>query len=151
SRFDFSGLPALTDSVRKRAMANPPSERLLSGLETRLGPRGFSRAAEDLTPWLSDWRGRYRGEAAALLSPASLDEVRAVVVACAEEQVALVPQGGNTSMVAGATPDASGGALLLSLRRMNRVRSVSAEDNVLVAEAGAILTNVHEAAAAAGR
>ncbi|HEX4738080.1 MAG TPA: FAD-binding oxidoreductase [Allosphingosinicella sp.] len=132
-------------------MPNPPSERLLSRLETQLGPRGFSRAEEDMAPWLSDWRGRYRGQAAALLSPASLEEVQAIVAACAEEQVALVPQGGNSSMVAGATPDASGGALLLSLRRMNRIRSVSAEDNVLVAEAGAILANVHEAAAGAGR
>jgi FAD/FMN-containing dehydrogenase len=132
-------------------MPKPPSEWLLDALEARLGPRGFSRAAEDMEPWLTDWRGRYRGSAAALLSPASLDEVQAIVAACAEEQVALVPQGGNTSMVAGATPDASGEALLLSLRRMNRIRSVSAEDNMLVAEAGVILTNVHEAAAGIGR
>ncbi len=132
-------------------MPNPPSEPLLRALEARLGPRGFSRAAEDLGPWLTDWRGRHRGEAAALLSPASLEEVQAIVTACADEQIALVPQGGNTSMVAGATPDASGGALLLSLRRMNRIRGASAEDNVLVAEAGVILTNVHDAAAQIGR
>jgi FAD/FMN-containing dehydrogenase len=132
-------------------MPNPPSEHLLSRLAERLGPRGFTRAAEDMEPWLTDWRGRARGRAAALLSPASTDEVQAIVAACAAEAVAIVPQGGNTSMVAGATPDAGGDALLLSLRRMNRIRSVSAEDNVLVAEAGAILAYVHEAAAGAGR
>lgn len=132
-------------------MPDPPSERLLRALEARLGPRGFTRAEEDLGPWLTDWRGRYSGRAAALLSPASLDEVQAIVAACAAEQVALVPQGGNTSMVAGATPDLSGNALLLSLRRMNRIRSASAEDNALVAEAGTILAHVHEAAAEIGR
>lgn len=132
-------------------MLNPPSEALLAALETRLGPRGFSRAEADLEPWLGDWRGRYRGAAAALVSPAALEEVRAIVSACAEEGVAIVPQGGNTSMVGGATPAADGGAILLSLRRMNRVRGVSAEENVLVAEAGVVLSQVHDAAAAAGR
>jgi FAD/FMN-containing dehydrogenase len=132
-------------------MLNAPSDRLLAALAERLGPRGFTRDAADMAPWLTDWRGRYHGSAAALVSPASVEEVQAIIAACAEERVALVPQGGNTSMVAGATPDGSGSALLLSLRRMNRLRSVSPEDNVLVAEAGAILTNVHEAAVAAGR
>jgi FAD/FMN-containing dehydrogenase len=65
--------------------------------------------------------------------------------------VALVPQGGNTSMVGGATPDGEGSALLLSLRRMNRIRSVSAQDNVAVVEAGVILADLHDAALAAGR
>ena len=132
-------------------MLHPPSEALLARIESRLGPRGFSRAAADLEPWLTDWRRRYRGSAAALVSPGDVDEVAAVVAFCAEEGVAIVPQGGNSSMVGGATPPPGGGAILLSLRRMNRIRSVSAEDNVLVAEAGAILAHVHEAAAAAGR
>jgi FAD/FMN-containing dehydrogenase len=130
---------------------NPPSEAFLAELEARLGPRGFTRAAEDMMPWLTDWRGRCHGRAAALLSPHSLDEVQTIVSRCAGERVALVPQGGNTSMVGGATPDAGGDALLLSLRRMNRVRSVSAEDNVVVAEAGVILADLHGAAEAAGR
>jgi FAD/FMN-containing dehydrogenase len=132
-------------------MPSPPSDTLLRDLETRLGPRGFTRAAEDMAPWLSDWRGRYHGAAAALLSPASTEEVAAIVSRCAAEGVALVPQGGNSSMVGGATPGPDGQALLLSLRRMNRIRSLSAEDNALTAEAGAILANVHEAAATIGR
>jgi FAD/FMN-containing dehydrogenase len=132
-------------------MLSAPSPDLLDKLASLLGPRGFSRDPEVLTPWLSDWRGRYRGSAAALLSPASLSEVKAVVALCAEALVPLVPQGGNTSMVGGATPEAEGSALLLSLRRMNKVRSVSREDNVAVAEAGVILSDLHDSAAAAGR
>jgi FAD/FMN-containing dehydrogenase len=132
-------------------MLRPPSPALLDSLASLLGPRGFSRDPEAMGPWLSDWRGRYRGEAAALLSPESAAEVQTIVARCAEARVALVPQGGNTSMVGGATPGAGGGALLLSLRRMNSVRSVSAEDNVAVAEAGVILSDLHDRAAASGR
>jgi FAD/FMN-containing dehydrogenase len=128
-----------------------PLDRLLPALEALLGPRGFTRDPERLAPWLSDWRGRYRGEAAALVSPADTAQVQAVVAHCAAAGVPLVPQGGNTSMVGGATPTADGSALLLSLRRMDAIRSASPEDNVMVAEAGAILANVHAAADAIGR
>ena len=132
-------------------MPNPPTDTLLADLEALLGPRGFTRAAEDMAPWLTDWRGRYHGAAPALLSPASTEEVAAIVARCAPAGVALVPQGGNSSMVGGATPLPGGGALLLSLRRMNRIRAASAEDDALTAEAGVILAHVHEAAAAIGR
>ena len=133
------------------AMLRPPPPALLAELESLLGPRGFTRESDALAPWLEDWRGRYRGRAAALLSPSSTAQVQAIVARCAAERVALVPQGGNTSMVGGAIPDEGGGALLLSLRRMNSVRGVSAEDNVAVAEAGVILAHLHDAAGAAGR
>jgi FAD/FMN-containing dehydrogenase len=132
-------------------MLKAPSDALLSELESLLGPRGFSRDPADLEPWLTDWRGRYTGATAALLSPASAQEVQAIVTRCAAQGVALVPQGGNTSMVGGATPCAKGSALLLSLRRMNRIRGLSPDDNVLVAEAGVILSRVHDEAAGAGR
>src|SRR3546814_4759439 len=65
--------------------------------------------------------------------------------------IPIVPQGGNTSMVAGATPDADGRALLLSMRRMRQIRSISPGENALVAEAGVILSDVHAAAEAADR
>jgi FAD/FMN-containing dehydrogenase len=132
-------------------MPNPPTESFLAALEGLLGPRGFTRAAADMAPWLTDWRGRYHGAAAALLSPSSTEEVSAIVERCAGAGVAIVPQGGNSSMVGGATPRSDGGALLLSLRRMNRIRSLSADDNSLTAEAGAILANVQDAAAGIGR
>ncbi|MDT9599704.1 FAD-binding oxidoreductase [Sphingosinicella rhizophila] len=132
-------------------MPNPPSETLLRQLAESLGPRGFSRAPEDLKPWLTDWRGRWHGRTAALLSPETPEQVQAIVTQCAAERVAIVPQGGNTSMVGGATPSAEGNSFLLSLRRMRRIREISASDNMLVAEAGLILADVHEAAEGIGR
>ena len=104
-----------------------------------------------MAPWLTDWRGRITGAAPALLSPADVDEVADVVRMAAEAGVGIVPQGGNTSMVAGATPPADGSALLLSLRRMRAIRSISPSDNVAVAEAGVILSELHDAAATVGR
>ncbi|HEY9554607.1 FAD-binding oxidoreductase [Allosphingosinicella sp.] len=132
-------------------MSNHPSPALLAALRDRLGPKGFSSDSADLAPWLEDWRRRYHGAAAAMLSPASTDEVSDIVRFCADEGVALVPQGGNTSMVGGATPGPEGDALLLSMRRMNKMRSLSADANVAVAEAGVILAHLHDAAASVGR
>jgi FAD/FMN-containing dehydrogenase len=128
-----------------------PSPQLLRRLADLVGPRGFSVDPLDLEPWLTDWRGRYRGEAAALLSPATTEDVAAVVALCAAEQVPLVPQGGNSSMVGGATPDMSGEALLLSLRRMRAMRSLDPASSTAVCEAGVILQELHDAAAGVGR
>jgi FAD/FMN-containing dehydrogenase len=130
-------------------MAYPP-EDLLGKLAELLGPKGFTRESEAMSPWLGDWRGRYRGAAAAMLSPSTRGEVAAIVSLCAEAGAALVPQGGNTSMVGGATPDASGEALLLSLRRMNRIRDLDAQAGIAVCEAGVILANLHAAADESG-
>jgi len=128
-----------------------PDATILAALERRLGPKGFTRDPRDMEPWLSDWRGRVHGNAAALLSPTNVEEVEAIVRLAAENRIGLVPQGGNSGMVAGATPSADGSALLLSLRRMNAIRSLSGEDNIAVAEAGVVLSDLHEAAAGIGR
>ncbi|QUT06503.1 FAD-binding oxidoreductase [Sphingobium phenoxybenzoativorans] len=116
-----------------------------------LGPKGFTDDPDDIAPWTSDWRGRYHGTAAAILSPASTQEVSQVLALANRLGVAVVPQGGNTSMVGGATPPMDGSALILSLRRMNQIRSLSAKDNLAVCEAGVILSTLHDAAADAGR
>jgi FAD/FMN-containing dehydrogenase len=123
----------------------------LSVLSPVLGERGIATDPADLAPWLTDWRRRFTGAAPALLSPASTAEVVAIVRAAAEHRVALVPQGGNTSMVGGATPPAEGGAVLLSMRRMNRLRAIDAEAGKAVAEAGVVLADLHAAAANVGR
>lgn len=115
-----------------------------------LGSKGLTTDAADIAPWLSDWRGRYHGASAAMLSPASTAEVAKVVQAAAAFGVPLVPQGGNTSMVAGATPPADGSAVILSLRRMNRIRKLSVQEGVMIAEAGVILSALHDAAAEQG-
>ncbi|PAL19476.1 FAD-binding oxidoreductase [Sphingopyxis sp. GW247-27LB] len=127
-------------------MTQPPSPRLLDRLQSLLGPKGFSDDPEVMAPWLTDWRGKYHGRAAAMLSPASTEEVAAVVRLCAEEGAALVPQGGNSGMVGGATPDASGDQLLLSLRRLSRIRSIDETARLAVVEAGVILETFHHAA-----
>lgn len=114
-----------------------------------LGSKGFTTLAEDLEPWLTDWRGRYSGSALGLAAPASTAEVSALVKLCARHGVPIVPQGGNSGMAGGATPDASGATLLLSLRRMNRIRSLDAAAGQAVCDAGVILQTFHEAAEAA--
>lgn len=131
-------------------MSPAPSPDLLARLAALLGPKGYTADADSIAPWLTDWRGKYTGRAAAMLSPGSTEEVAAAVRLCAAEQAALVPQGGNSGMVGGATPDPGGNQLLLSLRRMNRIRSIDAAAQVAVAEAGVILETFHHAALAHG-
>ncbi len=115
-----------------------------------LGPRGLTRDPELVRPWLTDWRGRYTGRAVALASPGSTEEVAELVRLCGEFGVPIVPQGGNSGMCGGATPDDSGSAVLLSLRRMNAIRRLDAAAREAVCEAGVILQTLHEAAAAEG-
>jgi FAD/FMN-containing dehydrogenase len=115
-----------------------------------LGPRGMTQDPELVRPWLTDWRGRFTGKALALASPASTAEVSALVALCAEHGVPIVPQGGNSGMSGGATPDETGDAIMLSLRRMNAIRRLDAEAREVTCEAGVILQTLHEAAAAEG-
>jgi len=128
-----------------------PSAALLDALETLLGPKGFTRDPDAMAPSLTDWRGRYHGAAAALLAPATREEVARIVRLCVAEDVAIVPQGGNTSMVGGATPDGSGAEIVLSLRRMDRIRALDPGASLAVCEAGVVLANLHDATLAAGR
>jgi FAD/FMN-containing dehydrogenase len=98
----------------------------------------------DLTAYEQDWRKRERGKALAVVRPASTDEVAQVVKACAAAQVSLVPQGGNTGMVVGSIPDTTGTQVLLSLRRLNRVRAVDAANLTVTVEAGCVLQTLQE-------
>ena len=124
--------------------------RLIAEAERQLGPKTVVTDPADIEPWLTDWRGRVHGAAPALLAPSSTEEVAAIVRLAAEYRVPLVPQGGNTGMSGGATPPADGSALLLSMRRLNRIRSMSADNRVAVAEAGVVLETLHHAAEDAG-
>lgn len=128
----------------------PAAEAFLAAAFDLLGERGLTTDPERMDAWLTDWRGRYTGRALALASPASTAEVAALVKLCAAHRVPIVPQGGNSGMAGGATPDASGAAIILSLRRMNAIRSLSAEAGQAVCEAGVILQSLHEAAESAG-
>jgi FAD/FMN-containing dehydrogenase len=121
----------------------------LDALHEQLGEAGLLRGG-DLSAYENDWRKRYVGKALAVARPASTQEVAAVMRLCHQHRVAVVPQGGNTGLVGGSTPDDSGRQLVLSLSRMKRVRSVDVANASLTAEAGCVLAEVQAAAASAG-
>jgi FAD/FMN-containing dehydrogenase len=127
-----------------------PGATLLARLATIVGADHVLTAAGDVAPHTTDWRGRYRGAALAVVRPASTGEVAAVVAACADAHTAVVPQGGNTGLVGGGTPRTSGDEIVLSLTRMNRVRAVDADNATMTAEAGVTLAGVQDAARQAG-
>ncbi len=131
-------------------MSATPSEFFLQEASDLLGPKGISTDPDLLAPSLTDWRGRYTGKAIALISPSSTSEVSEVVKLCARHRIPIVPQGGNSGMVGGATPDDTGDAVVLSLRRMNAIRRLDAEAGQVICDAGVILQSLHDAADAAG-
>ena len=124
---------------------------LVSELAGIAGPENVLTAAADLAPYLVDWRGRYRGAARCVVRPGNAGEVAAVVRACVAAGVAIVPQGGNTSLCGAATPDDTGGAVIVALGRLNRIVSVDPKNDTISVEAGCTLAAVQEAAHAAGR
>jgi FAD/FMN-containing dehydrogenase len=121
---------------------------LYAKLANRLGPKGFATDAETLAPYLVEWRGRYRGQTPCLALPASTEEAADIVRFCAEAGVPITTQGGNTGLVGGQIPD---GEVLVSLKRMNRIRAVDEANDSLTAEAGVILATVQNAAADSDR
>ncbi len=116
-----------------------------------VGPQGVLTAAADLEPYIVDWRGVYRGTAAAVVRPANTAEVAAVMKICADTGTPLVPQGGNTGLCGASVPNAGGGEIVLTLARMNKIIEVDPLNNTLTAEAGCVLANIQQAAADAGR
>eukprot|EP01041_Mallomonas_annulata_P014608 gene14608-31082_t len=118
---------------------------LLDTLRAIVGPAHVLNEG-DLTAWEQDWRRRVRGKALAVVRPANTQEVAAVVKACAAVGTAIVPQGGNTGLAVGSTPDDSGTQIVLSLTRMNAVRSVDTDNLTMTVEAGCILQNLQDVA-----
>jgi FAD/FMN-containing dehydrogenase len=127
-----------------------PGASLLPRLASIVGEAHVLTAAADIEPYVSDWRGRYRGTARAVVLPSATDEVAAVVRACADTGTPIVPQGGNTGLCGGAAPDEDGREIVVSLRRMNRVRAIDAANATITVEAGMPLAALQAAAAAAG-
>ena len=128
-----------------------PDPDILIELREVLGPKGLTVDSADIAPWLTDWRGRFTGKASVMVSPANVQQVAAVVKIAAKNHLQLVPQGGNSGMVAGATPDDSGSQIILSLRRMNHIDSLDGDSAILRCEAGVILQNLHEFVGKSGR
>jgi len=107
--------------------------------------------AEDMAPFLVDWRKRYFGRAQAVVLPSSANQVAAVIAWCARTGTPAVPQGGNTGLVGGATPAADGRAIVVSLKRMRQIRAVDSANSTLTAEAGCTMVEVQDAARTSGQ
>jgi len=120
-------------------------------LRALVGATGVVDQAQDMAPYLTDWRGRFTGRAAAVVQPATTLQTSQVVQLCASRGVPVVVQGGNTGLVGGATPDATGQALVLCTRRLNRVRRIDTANDTMTVEAGCLLQHVQEAALAQHR
>lgn len=125
--------------------------QLRGRLREILGADGVLTAAEDCAPYLIDHRQLYQGAALAVALPRTVAQVAQLLAWCDQARVGVVPHGGNTSYCGGATPDESGRQLVLSLKRLNRIRGLDAANYSLVAEAGCILANLQQAADEAER
>jgi FAD/FMN-containing dehydrogenase len=123
---------------------------LRARLDAAVGSAQVLTAPDDAAPYLTDWRGRYHGRACAVVRPGTTEEVAAVVRACADAGVPIVPQGGNTGQCGGATPGEGGDAVVVSLLRMNRVRAIDPQNATLTLESGVTLAAAQQTAADAG-
>jgi len=123
----------------------------LQAIKDLLGPQGYLESDEERAPFEVDFRGSHRGRTPLVALPQSTAQVAQLVRYCADQQIGIVPQGGNTSYCGGATPRAGNNEIVVSLRRMNRIRSVDALNDSMTAEAGCVLEPLQEAAAAANR
>ncbi|CAK0767354.1 FAD-binding oxidoreductase [uncultured Gammaproteobacteria bacterium] len=126
-------------------------EQALDMIRAVVGAKGWLDRAEEMAPYLTEYRGRFRGAAAAVVRPATTTEVAEVVRLCAEAQIPIVPQSGNTSLVGGSIPFETGSDLVLSLSRLNRIRNIDPLNYTMTVEAGCILKTVQDAAEEADR
>jgi len=126
-------------------------DNFITALADIVGAHSVLTADGDTAPYTTDWRKQFRGAAAAVVRPASTAEVSAVVRQCAQAGVAIVPQGGNTSLSGASVPTGARREIVLSLSRMNRIRQLDALNDTLTAEAGCVLADIQRAAGDAGR
>ena len=124
---------------------------LIAALARVVGAAHVLTEDVDVSPYLVDWRKRYIGTARAVVRPGSTAEVAALVQLCDASATAIVPQGGNTGLVGGGTPDSSGGAIVLSTTRMNAIRAIDTINDTITVEAGCVLASVQTAAHQAER
>ncbi len=127
-----------------------PASAILA-LKEILGAGGWLDTADDRAPFETDFRGIHRGRTPLVALPDSTARVAELVRHCARERIPLVPQGGNTSYCGAATPRAAGSEIVVSLRRMRRIRAVDSQGDSMTAEAGCVLAELQAAAAAANR
>ena len=130
---------------------SPSSSPFLEQLADAVGARSVLTGAADTAAFVTDWRNRFTGQAEAVVLPETTAQAAAIVQTCRRHGIAIVPQGGNTGLCGGATPLQLGRSIVLSTRRMNRVRDVDPENDTITVEAGCTLQAVQQAARQAGR
>lgn len=123
---------------------------LLTALTELLGPRGILTNPKDTESYDTDWREIFHGKSLAVIRPANTEEVAKAIYLCAKHNVAIVPQGGNTSLVGGATPSADGSQIVLNLSRLKQIRSIDPIDRTMIIESGVTLEEAQNAAKQAG-
>ncbi len=142
--------PATAIHATALPAAPPPAASLIDAIRGIVGDRGILTDTADTAPYAEDWRRLYQGHTRAVIRPGSTEELAAVVKLCAASGTPIVPQGGNTSMVGGAVPNADGSELVLCTARLNRIRDLDPADMTLTIEAGVTLKAAQLAAAEQG-
>src|SRR5579863_1433833 len=132
-------------------MPRPPDLKTLGELKAAVGRGSWFDSPDAMAPYLTDFRNLYHGATPLVLTPRSVDEVARILSICSLEEVAVVPHGGNTSYCGGATPDEGGSQIVLSLRRLNRLRQIDAVNSSMIVEAGVTLAEAQKAAREADR
>ena len=132
-------------------MPRPPDHKTLGELKAAVGSGSWLESPDTVEPYLTDFRRLYHGATPLVLLPRSVEEVAQILRICNREEVAVVPHGGNTSYCGGATPDEGGSQIVLTLRRLNRVRQIDAANYSMIIEAGCTLAEAQAAAREADR
>ena len=117
---------------------------IIAELTSIVGADAVLNAADDMAPFLSDWHSRFAGQAHAVVLPKTTAQVAKIMEFASQQGIVVVPQGGNTGFMGGATPDDAGNSILLSLRRMNRIREIDATNMSMTVEAGCVLQTLHD-------
>jgi FAD/FMN-containing dehydrogenase len=133
------------------AVADAPKLDILARLEAIVGASHVIACASGIEEFLSEPRGRFKGQALCAILPASTEEVAAILRLCNELSIPVVPQGGNTGLVGGQVPVGAGREIILSLRRLKALREIDLASNTMTVEAGMILAEVKDQATLAGR
>ncbi|MDJ0947635.1 MAG: FAD-binding oxidoreductase [Alphaproteobacteria bacterium] len=134
-----------------KSAETPVSSKALDRIKSVVGAKGWIQDPVDVAPHLEEPRGLYHGRTPLVVKPASTGEVAEVVRICRESRTPIVPQGGNTGLVGASVPHETGGEIVVSLSRMNRVRDIDPANDTITVEAGCVLADVQAAAAKADR
>jgi FAD/FMN-containing dehydrogenase len=133
------------------ASADPPSAAALDQIKAAVGAKGWIEDTAEIAPWLKEPRGIYAGACALMVRPETTEQVAKVLEICNTHGIAVVPQGGNTGLCGGATPNPNGQEILLNLSRMKAIRDIDPLNYTITVEAGCILAEIQEAASEADR